>query len=380
MYDSLLVTLFNTFFTSIPPLMIGISDKDVQDEILLAYPQAYAAFKRDDPLTVFGFVYMIVSGWYQSAVIFFLIYGMFGINDVISGTGRAETMYVMGDIAITAVVLITNVYMIVNAAALTVLNWAGLAIGLILYICTFIFFTASWEPSFTADGYGLGIPVFGTVSTYLYLLIAIVLSLGPTQTLLCYWRLTRPLTYQTLQMLPIPKKEKNYLYHRQATVKHLLQKQNSINIEHRATGSATSPHTSLRRSNGLTPPNELTNGLTLHPTPTMDSHHPPALSTSPLPPTSPLPNDGVSLVPHAAFLSSTLTPRPQNLEEMHRLSQGREGRAVGEVVGSPSDVELQRVAAAVGSVGASRRLSSQRKMEIVEEQKQRGGAGEGRGH
>ena len=378
MYDSLLVTLFNTFFTSIPPLMIGISDKDVQDEILLAYPQAYAAFKRDDPLTVFGFVYMILSGWYQSAVVFFLIYGMFGINDVISNTGRAETMYVMGDIAITAVVLITNVYMIINAAALTILNWVGLAIGLILYICTFIFFTASWEPSFTADGYGLGIPVFGTVSTYLYLLIAIVLSLGPTQTLMCYWRLTRPLTYQTLQMLPIPKKEKNYLYHRQATVKHLLQKQSSINIEHKGgSGSATSPHNSLRRSNGVTPPNEMTNGLHLSP-----SHppHPPSLQSSPLPPNSPLPSDDVSLVP-STFLSSSLTPRPLYLEELQGSLQGREGKVGKEVqmVGSSvpsSDVELQRVVASGGSATTAKRLSSQRKMEMLEGQ----GTGEDRGH
>ena len=92
MYDSLLVTLFNTFFTSIPPFVVGISDKDVQDELLLRYPQAYAAFKRDNPLTVHGFVWLMLSGTYHSAVLYFLVFGIFDINDVISHTGRAENM------------------------------------------------------------------------------------------------------------------------------------------------------------------------------------------------------------------------------------------------------------------------------------------------
>ena len=92
MYDALLVTLFNTFFTSIPPLVVGISDKDVRDELLLSNPQAYAAFKREDPLTVFGFVYMMCSGVYHSAVLYFLAFGIYNINDVISHNGRVANM------------------------------------------------------------------------------------------------------------------------------------------------------------------------------------------------------------------------------------------------------------------------------------------------
>ena len=273
-------------------------------------------------------------------------------------------MFVMGDIAITAVVLITNIYMIVNAAALTILNWIALAVGLILYACTFIFFSVSWEPSFDADGYGLGVPVFGTLSTWLYLLVVIVLAMGPTQTLLCYWRLTQPLTYQTLQMLPIPKKERNHHYHKQKSVKHLLQKQSSIHIHHQA--SKLSPQASRLHSNGPTPPNEAANGV---PFSLVSKAEQQPLPSTPFPASPTGPIDGhAALVSHSA-LSSTLSPRPQHTE----AERDAELRGLGEVGArvSASDVELQRVAHSAGSATAAKRLSAQRKQQLLEEHKQR---------
>ena len=118
-----------------------------------------------------------------------------------------SSQYVMGNITCTAVVLVTNLYMLVNVAALTVLNVLSLLIGLLLFVVTFVFMSASWEPSLSPQGYGIAPPCFDNFTAWLYFIVAITLALGPTQTVTCYYRLTRPLTYQVLQLLPLANKE-----------------------------------------------------------------------------------------------------------------------------------------------------------------------------
>lgn len=41
MIDYWLMIFFNLFFTSVPPIMYGIMDKDVSAEILLGLPELY---------------------------------------------------------------------------------------------------------------------------------------------------------------------------------------------------------------------------------------------------------------------------------------------------------------------------------------------------
>ena len=199
MYDALLITLFNTFFTSIPPIVVGIVDKDVRDETLLRYPIAYPAFRREDPLTIKIFAIMAVSAIYQSTIIYFIAYGIFGINDVIQSNGRVGNMYVMGDLVCTCVVAVTNLYMLFGIAWITWLNLFALFIGVLLYICTFLFMNYGGDYDLSPDGLGIGGPIFTTPTSWLYLIVAVVLSLGPTATYSSFQRLYYPYTYQVLQ-------------------------------------------------------------------------------------------------------------------------------------------------------------------------------------
>lgn len=47
MMDQMYLMLYNLIFTSLPPLAIGVYDKRVSPELLLAYPQLYKNVSRN---------------------------------------------------------------------------------------------------------------------------------------------------------------------------------------------------------------------------------------------------------------------------------------------------------------------------------------------
>jgi hypothetical protein len=155
-FDSLLVTTFNTFFTSLPPFFAGLFDKDVAEEILMHSPQAFPAFKKQNPYTVMSFIYCLVTATYQSAVFYFLAYGMFAPQDVLDPNGQAGDLVVMGNMMLTSVVITTNVTMLCAISSINYVNVLATLIGFLLYIVVFIFEAASYQEGLAPDGFGMG--------------------------------------------------------------------------------------------------------------------------------------------------------------------------------------------------------------------------------
>lgn len=65
MIDYWLMIFFNLFFTSAPPIMFGIMDKDVSAEILLGVPELY---RSGQGAGVSDALYNSNASFYQDAV------------------------------------------------------------------------------------------------------------------------------------------------------------------------------------------------------------------------------------------------------------------------------------------------------------------------
>lgn len=55
MIDYWLLIFFNLFFTSAPPIMFGIMDKDLSAEMLLGVPELYRTGQRAEVSKIFFF-------------------------------------------------------------------------------------------------------------------------------------------------------------------------------------------------------------------------------------------------------------------------------------------------------------------------------------
>ncbi|XP_078087852.1 LOW QUALITY PROTEIN: phospholipid-transporting ATPase VB [Mustelus asterias] len=74
MIDYWLMIFFNLLFTSLPPLMCGILDKDVSAEMLLEFPELYGSSQQSMASNLCTFSITMLDAFYQSLVCFFVPY------------------------------------------------------------------------------------------------------------------------------------------------------------------------------------------------------------------------------------------------------------------------------------------------------------------
>ncbi|XP_037355006.1 phospholipid-transporting ATPase VB isoform X3 [Talpa occidentalis] len=82
MIDYWQIIFFNIFFTSLPPLLFGILDKDISAETLLAVPALYKSGQNSECYNLFTFWISMADAFYQSLVCFFIPYLTYKDSDI----------------------------------------------------------------------------------------------------------------------------------------------------------------------------------------------------------------------------------------------------------------------------------------------------------
>ncbi|OKL60853.1 hypothetical protein UA08_03203 [Talaromyces atroroseus] len=110
LYEPLSATQFNTLFTSLSVMCIGVFDKDLAASTLLAVPELYISMGQRDG----GFNIWIYLGWTamavsESCIVFFSMLFLFGCAE----TTKDNTLFSMGDLNFVAVVIIVSLKLLV---------------------------------------------------------------------------------------------------------------------------------------------------------------------------------------------------------------------------------------------------------------------------
>ncbi|XP_053574562.1 phospholipid-transporting ATPase VB isoform X1 [Bombina bombina] len=74
MIDYWQMIFFNLFFTSVPPLIFGIFDRDISAETLMSLPELYKSSQNSESYNMSTFWIAIIDAFYQSLVCFFFPY------------------------------------------------------------------------------------------------------------------------------------------------------------------------------------------------------------------------------------------------------------------------------------------------------------------
>ncbi|XP_008515374.2 phospholipid-transporting ATPase VB isoform X2 [Equus przewalskii] len=82
MIDYWQMIFFNLFFTSLPPLVFGILDKDISAETLLALPELYKRGQNSECYNMFTFWISMMDAFYQSLICFFIPYLTYKDSDI----------------------------------------------------------------------------------------------------------------------------------------------------------------------------------------------------------------------------------------------------------------------------------------------------------
>ncbi|KAH7354284.1 phospholipid-transporting ATPase [Plectosphaerella cucumerina] len=116
-YESWTLTLFNVFFTFLPPLAMGILDQFISARLLDRYPQLYSMGQRNQFFRKKIFIEWLLNAIYHS-IILYLFGELIWHGDLIQADGKMAGHWVWGT-ALYAPVLMT----VLGKAALVTSNW-----------------------------------------------------------------------------------------------------------------------------------------------------------------------------------------------------------------------------------------------------------------
>ncbi|KAL5612894.1 hypothetical protein BROUX41_004029 [Berkeleyomyces rouxiae] len=121
LYENWTLTVFNVLFTSLPVIALGVLDRDLKAETLLAVPELYSYGQQNKAFNFRKWAGWMFMGISQSAVVFFFTYlqydGLLFTQDT--------SLYAMGSAPFTAIVIFINFKLLVlEMHSKTILSWA----------------------------------------------------------------------------------------------------------------------------------------------------------------------------------------------------------------------------------------------------------------
>ncbi len=104
LFESTSLTVFNTLFTSLPVIFIGIFEQDLAADTLLAVPELYVHGQRNGTFSIKIYLAWMFMATSESMIIYFCMFGLFG-EAIFS---RDDSVLGMGQLSFTTSIIIIN--------------------------------------------------------------------------------------------------------------------------------------------------------------------------------------------------------------------------------------------------------------------------------
>lgn len=177
LYEYTFVMFFNLAFTSLPVIIMGILDQDVDDKISLAVPQLYRRGILGLEWNQTKFWIYMIDGLYQSFISFFFPYFCYWRGMFEDPSGRPlNHRFWMGLPVCTIAVTACNVYVLLNQCRW---DWFSMLIGAISCLLVF-FWTGVYSSSiYSKELYGCAAEVYHALIFWAVFLVGLVATLLP---------------------------------------------------------------------------------------------------------------------------------------------------------------------------------------------------------
>ncbi|KAI0683336.1 phospholipid-translocating P-type ATPase, partial [Cytidiella melzeri] len=169
---------WNSFWTILPVIAMGLFDRVVDDHVLMSLPELYSHSRRGEYFNLRLFLIYMLDGVYQSAVIFFfLLYGYFSPTP--RTDGYDTQLYDFSTTMAISAVMVVTLFVGVNISTWTRGVFIALAIEIVLiwaYTAIYSIIKPSW---FVTPVYGNDHYLFHSALFWLGLFFTIPLALLP---------------------------------------------------------------------------------------------------------------------------------------------------------------------------------------------------------
>ncbi|XP_074848817.1 phospholipid-transporting ATPase VD [Carettochelys insculpta] len=128
MTDYWVLIFFNLLFTSVPPIIYGILDKDISAEILLQLPELYVTGQKSEAYSPPTFWITLLDAFYQSLVCFFVPYLTYLGSDI--------DIFSFGNPLNTAALFVILLHLLIESKTLT---WIHLVVMIGSIVFYFVF-------------------------------------------------------------------------------------------------------------------------------------------------------------------------------------------------------------------------------------------------
>uniref|UniRef100_A0A3P8Z692 Phospholipid-transporting ATPase n=1 Tax=Esox lucius TaxID=8010 RepID=A0A3P8Z692_ESOLU len=135
MIDIWLLIFFNLFFTSTPPIMFGVMDRDVSAETLLGLPELYRTGHESEGYSHFTFWIAMLDAFYQSLVCFFIPYLTYQGTDI--------DIYTFGSSMNTVSLFNILLHLAIEIKSWTLVHWVTMLGSVALYFTVTLVYSAT---------------------------------------------------------------------------------------------------------------------------------------------------------------------------------------------------------------------------------------------
>ncbi|KFB52591.1 AGAP010026-PA-like protein [Anopheles sinensis] len=172
MIDEVYLMIYNLLFTALPPLAIGVYDKKIIDDLLLAYPQLYQHGRRGKGYKWSTFWIVMLDAVYQSLVIFFVAKAAYWGSDV--------DIWVFGTTITSSCLFTMLLHCAIEIKSWTILHVLSIAISLVsFYAFAFAYNSVCVTCFGLPSNYWVIHMSMSTIQYYLITLLTAVLALLP---------------------------------------------------------------------------------------------------------------------------------------------------------------------------------------------------------
>uniref|UniRef100_A0A8C9VF70 Phospholipid-transporting ATPase n=1 Tax=Scleropages formosus TaxID=113540 RepID=A0A8C9VF70_SCLFO len=134
MIDYWLMIFFNLFFTSTPPIMFGIMDRDISAETLLGLPELYKTGQNSEFYKRATFWIVMLDAFYQSLVCFFIPYWTYQGSDI--------DIFTFGTPMNTVSLFTILLHLAIEIKSWTAIHWGFMVGSVLLYFIVALIFSA----------------------------------------------------------------------------------------------------------------------------------------------------------------------------------------------------------------------------------------------
>ncbi|KAG1865472.1 hypothetical protein DFJ58DRAFT_911947 [Suillus subalutaceus] len=143
LYDYSFILFYNLIFTSLPVIVLGSFDQDINAKAALAFPQLYVRGIRGLEYTRTKFWFYMLDGLYQSAVVFFIPYLVWQLGLAVASNGKGiDSLADFGTTVAVAAIFAANTYVGMNTHYWTSITWVvgiGSSLVMLLWIVIYSF-------------------------------------------------------------------------------------------------------------------------------------------------------------------------------------------------------------------------------------------------